>query len=143
MKKCGKCGKLKAVSKFYRSTGNRCKACHIKYVKKWRRENPSKISKINRTYRIKHKEQIRKYQNVYFKKYYKKNKYKLRTWAFRFDILKRDGFTCQYCGRKAPEVELEVDHVAARKNGGETSMDNCITACRQCNRGKSCATINF
>jgi 5-methylcytosine-specific restriction endonuclease McrA len=29
----------------------------------------------------------------------------------RFEVFKRDNFTCRYCGRKTPEVVLEVDHV--------------------------------
>ena len=54
----------------------------------------------------------------------------------RFAVLKRDNFTCQYCGRKPPEVILEVDHIIPISEGGETSLDNLITSCRQCNRGK-------
>jgi 5-methylcytosine-specific restriction endonuclease McrA len=29
----------------------------------------------------------------------------------RFEVFKRDNFTCQYCGRETPEVILEADHV--------------------------------
>lgn len=29
--------------------------------------------------------------------------------SIRFEVFKRDMFTCQYCGRKAPDVILEVD----------------------------------
>ncbi len=36
----------------------------------------------------------------------------------RFDILRRDKFTCQYCGRSAPDVELHVDHIIPRAKGG-------------------------
>lgn len=54
----------------------------------------------------------------------------------RFLILLRDKFTCQYCGRKPPEVKLEIDHKYPKSKGGPTSMDNLITACRDCNNGK-------
>lgn len=54
----------------------------------------------------------------------------------RFLTFKSDNFTCQYCGRKPPEVILECDHVIARANGGGDAMDNLITACRECNIGK-------
>ena len=54
----------------------------------------------------------------------------------RFEILKRDGFTCQYCGRKAPEVELEIDHIVPVAKGGSNEIDNLITACHECNNGK-------
>ena len=54
----------------------------------------------------------------------------------RFEVLKRDGFTCQYCGAKAPDVQLEVDHIYPVKLGGKNELDNLITACRRCNHGK-------
>ena len=56
--------------------------------------------------------------------------------TLRFDILKRDNFTCQYCGGKPPEVTLEIDHIIPRSEGGETKLDNLITSCRKCNSGK-------
>lgn len=56
--------------------------------------------------------------------------------ALRFDILERDNFTCQYCGRRAPHVELEIDHVIAVAKGGSSTVDNLVTACSDCNRGK-------
>ena len=55
----------------------------------------------------------------------------------RFQVLQRDKFTCQYCGRKAPDVVLHVDHVLARSNGGSNTLTNLITACADCNLGKS------
>ena len=36
----------------------------------------------------------------------------------RFEVFKRDSFTCQYCGRMAPYIVLEVDHINAVANGG-------------------------
>jgi hypothetical protein len=56
--------------------------------------------------------------------------------ALRFRILERDHFTCQYCGRHAPDVELQVDHFWPRAHGGEDVEDNLVTACRDCNNGK-------
>lgn len=55
----------------------------------------------------------------------------------RFEVFKRDGFSCQYCGRTPPTVTLEVDHIIAIANGGEDRRDNLISACFDCNRGKS------
>lgn len=55
----------------------------------------------------------------------------------RFEVFKRDSFTCQYCGQKAPDVVLEVDHIEPLSEGGETDILNLITACKSCNRGKS------
>lgn len=55
----------------------------------------------------------------------------------RFEIFKRDGFACQYCGAHPPNVVLEIDHVIAVADGGSNEEPNLITACFDCNRGKS------
>lgn len=55
----------------------------------------------------------------------------------RFRILLRDNFTCQYCGRKAPDVILNVDHIKPISKGGKTIEVNLKTACLECNSGKS------
>lgn len=55
----------------------------------------------------------------------------------RFEIFKRDAFTCQYCGRKPPEVILHVDHILAVANGGTNEYSNLITSCSDCNLAKS------
>lgn len=54
----------------------------------------------------------------------------------RFNIFKRDNFTCQYCGRKSPEVILTLDHKYPKSKGGANTEDNLITACKECNHGK-------
>lgn len=54
----------------------------------------------------------------------------------RFEVFKRDKFTCQYCGRMAPDVVLEIDHIKPVAEGGENDMLNLITSCSDCNRGK-------
>lgn len=55
----------------------------------------------------------------------------------RFEVFKRDSFTCQYCGQSAPQVILEVDHIIPVSKGGDNDLTNLITSCRDCNRGKS------
>jgi hypothetical protein len=55
----------------------------------------------------------------------------------RFEVFKRDGFSCQYCGRRPPDVVLEVDHVHPRAAGGTDDDLNLTTSCEDCNRGKS------
>jgi hypothetical protein len=54
----------------------------------------------------------------------------------RFEVFKRDKFTCQYCGRMAPDVILEVDHINPVAAGGDNELLNLVTSCRDCNRGK-------
>ncbi|MDE2469215.1 MAG: HNH endonuclease [Bradyrhizobium sp.] len=55
----------------------------------------------------------------------------------RFDVFKRDGFQCQYCGNSPPAVILEIDHIHPVSQGGDNSKDNLLTSCFDCNRGKS------
>jgi 5-methylcytosine-specific restriction endonuclease McrA len=60
----------------------------------------------------------------------------------RFRVLQRDGFRCQYCGRGAREgATLHLDHVVPYSAGGETTEDNLLTACEQCNLGKSAGRV--
>ena len=54
----------------------------------------------------------------------------------RFEVFKRDKFTCQYCGRMAPDVIVEIDHINPVANGGDNDIMNLVTSCRDCNRGK-------
>ena len=61
--------------------------------------------------------------------------------ALRWGVLKRDAFTCQYCGRSAPEVKLEVDHITPVSEGGEDTKENLVTACYSCNRGRSALSL--
>ena len=61
--------------------------------------------------------------------------------ATRFAILKRDRFTCVYCGAHPPEVQIEVDHFFPASRGGTDDPGNLVTACLECNRGKGTAVI--
>jgi hypothetical protein len=65
------------------------------------------------------------------------NKRKSISKKLRFEVFKRDCFTCQYCSSKPPKVPLEVDHIIPVCKGGKNNIDNLITACFDCNRGKS------
>jgi hypothetical protein len=60
----------------------------------------------------------------------------------RFEVFKRDGFACQYCGATPPKVILEVDHIDPVAAGGTDDMDNLVTACFNCNRGKSAVALS-
>ena len=55
----------------------------------------------------------------------------------RFEILRRDGHTCRYCGGMAPDVKLTVDHVIPVALGGADEPSNLVAACADCNAGKS------
>jgi hypothetical protein len=61
--------------------------------------------------------------------------------SVRFEVFKRDSFTCQYCGEKAPDAVLEVDHITPVSKGGTSDIINLVTSCRSCNSGKSDRTL--
>jgi len=50
------------------------------------------------------------------------------------NILRRDGYACQYCNRRGDR--LTVDHVLPRSRGGETTWTNVVAACLKCNLRK-------
>ena len=52
----------------------------------------------------------------------------------RRNVLRRDRYTCQYCGQKGGE--LTVDHVLPKSRGGKSTWDNLVAACRSCNLRK-------
>jgi len=58
----------------------------------------------------------------------------------RFNVLLRDGFSCQYCGALPHARELTMDHVVPRARGGGTRWNNVVAACRPCNFRKGSRT---
>lgn len=65
----------------------------------------------------------------------------------RQNLLKRDKFTCQYCGkrrgssRNGTTNKLTIDHIVPRCKGGKTTWANCVTACPECNTKKDNKTL--
>ncbi|MGH7128588.1 MAG: HNH endonuclease [Planctomycetaceae bacterium] len=55
----------------------------------------------------------------------------------RRNIFKRDRFTCQYCSTQPGSEELTIDHVMPRSQGGQTTWENCVLACLECNKRKA------
>lgn len=60
----------------------------------------------------------------------------------RYEILRRDNHACRYCGATAPSVTLTVDHVVPVALGGKDDPTNLVTACADCNSGKSSASAD-
>lgn len=60
----------------------------------------------------------------------------------RFNLYLRDMFECQYCGVKGrvrglrDGVPLTFDHVLPRCKGGDTSWENIVACCQNCNSKK-------
>jgi 5-methylcytosine-specific restriction endonuclease McrA len=61
---------------------------------------------------------------------------RMRLPCSRRGILARDRETCQYCGAQPGRAHLTIDHVLPRSRGGQTTWDNVVTACRECNHRK-------
>ncbi|MCK4899138.1 MAG: HNH endonuclease [Anaerolineales bacterium] len=55
------------------------------------------------------------------------------------EVLRRDNYTCQYCGRRVPY--LTIDHIIPRRLGGKHSWENLVAACPSCNHRKGGRTI--
>lgn len=55
----------------------------------------------------------------------------------RYEVLRRDNHACRYCGQMSPDVKLTIDHVLPVALGGSDDPSNLVTACVDCNAGKS------
>lgn len=51
----------------------------------------------------------------------------------RRNLLLRDNFTCQYCGKKVSSSTFTIDHVLPKSRGGGGSWENFVVACFKCN----------
>ncbi len=59
----------------------------------------------------------------------------------RVNLLKRDNYTCQYCGKKDKGGKMTIDHINPRSRGGTTHWRNCVIACGPCNKRKGSRTL--
>ncbi|MDF1488731.1 HNH endonuclease [Tessaracoccus caeni] len=60
----------------------------------------------------------------------------LHTRCSRLDVLRRDGWTCAYCG----DYANTVDHVLPDSRGGGWTWGNLVAACGGCNEFKAART---
>jgi len=54
----------------------------------------------------------------------------------RQNVMIRDNFTCQYCGRKLTSVNGTIDHVFPLAKGGTNTWRNVVACCEPCNNEK-------
>ena len=78
---------------------------------------------------------IVKIPKILILKYYVKLPYK-RASASRKNILKRDKYSCQYCGIDLCDKTATIDHITPRSRGGGSSWTNMVAACKDCNLHK-------
>jgi len=57
-------------------------------------------------------------------------------------VFERDNYTCQYCGKKGTEADLELDHLKPLSRGGTNEEANLITTCGKCNKQKGDKTFD-
>lgn len=57
----------------------------------------------------------------------------------RSSIMARDGYTCQYCGKKAKNLTL--DHIIPKERGGGHTWENLVACCIECNNKKGNKTL--
>lgn len=55
----------------------------------------------------------------------------------RYEVFRRDNNRCRYCGATAPETPMTIDHAVPTALGGSDDPSNLVTACRDCNAGKT------
>jgi 5-methylcytosine-specific restriction endonuclease McrA len=54
----------------------------------------------------------------------------------RKNIYVRDQGLCQYCGKSLRRQEITYDHIIPKSQGGDTSWENVVTSCIDCNSRK-------
>jgi len=60
--------------------------------------------------------------------------YRSRVPFSKKNVLYRDEFTCQYCGKT--RGKLTIDHVIPKSKGGKSTFENCVASCKPCNNTK-------
>lgn len=60
----------------------------------------------------------------------------------RFDVFKRDGFVCVYCGATPSTEVMVIDHVIPVAEGGDNDINNLVTSCWPCNSGKGARSLD-
>lgn len=55
----------------------------------------------------------------------------------RLKVYERDAYKCQHCGKQLTRFTSTLDHVTAVSQGGDNSLSNLITSCRECNSKKN------
>ncbi len=56
-----------------------------------------------------------------------------RKLASKNNILIRDRYVCQYCGKTLKSQEVTLDHILPKSRGGVSSWENLAACCSRCN----------
>lgn len=81
---------------------------------------------------------------------YKENVEETMVSAIRTAVFKRDNYTCVYCGKRlsrrstaTQENRPTADHIIPKSQGGDSTEENLVTACRKCNLEKADTEIRI
>ena len=55
----------------------------------------------------------------------------------RRNVMVRDDYRCQYCNKKLGKTNGTIDHVIPKIQSGQTTYNNCVACCKECNHYKS------
>jgi 5-methylcytosine-specific restriction endonuclease McrA len=107
-----------------------CPVCNEKFIQKSHNQKFCTRTCCDRFYSFEYQAQLVNYETKGIMK-------------LRFEIFKRDFFTCQYCGRNVKDdgIKLHCDHIQPRSKGGRDVPENLVTACLDCNIGKGDALL--
>ena len=73
--------------------------------------------------------------NLY--RWHSKEQRRFMTPELRRQIMERDGYTCQICGRYMPDgTDIHIDHIIPVSKGGKTVPGNLQVLCSKCNISK-------
>lgn len=73
--------------------------------------------------------------NLY--RWHSKEQRKFMTPELRHQIMERDGYTCQICGKYMPDgADIHIDHIIPVSKGGKTVPGNLQVLCAKCNLSK-------
>jgi len=149
------------------------KKMHADYQKKYRKNNPDKIKKHIKKYRDTHQEKYKKYLLNYYEEHKEeikknrkkspksklailneKNRGKRRRRLMRFEIIKKLGNKCEFCGHSETD-SLVIDHIVSfsqylpniqkihsRFKKDPTNLENLHVLCGNCNVKKMDGFVN-
>ncbi len=122
------------TKKFYKERKKRCLYCNKEFL--WTSSKPSQIYCSPICTKKKTREDLKNLSQGILKR---KDGTLYNYYRLRFEVFKRDNFTCQYCGRniKEDKIKLHCDHILPSKKGGKTTFSNLTTSCEECNLGKA------
>lgn len=81
--------------------------------------------------------------SVTISEYQQKEQRSLMTPKLRKEIIERDKYTCQNCGKYMPDgIGIHVDHIIPVSRGGKTIPSNLQVLCAKCNTAKGARTTD-